>query len=184
MTSYHARWGQVALLIAQCWNLEIGESQLTRQTANNRKLPRMLPQSLDIFKISGTVDNYRISIAPFKLCWYICVNVIFTYNTHAPHIRHGLVSARKIFEIMPKHRRSAQMHWHILNRAIHMQKFPICSSYLNTTMDCQYICGDFISTSVCHDNTQKDDQLALSSEKLWPWVMHEWHMGHVTDTVI
>ena len=91
--------------------------QIPQQTVNNRKSLHMLPQSLDIFKISGTVDNYHISIVPFKFCWYICVNVIFMYSKHAPHIHHWLVSAQKIFEIMPKHRRSVQMHWHILNRA-------------------------------------------------------------------
>jgi hypothetical protein len=41
-------------------------SEETWQTANNRKSPYMLPQSLDIFKISGTVDNYCISIVPFN----------------------------------------------------------------------------------------------------------------------
>ena len=55
-----------------------------RQTANNRKSPHMLPQSLDIFKISGTADNYWISLVPFKLCWYICVNVIIYVQWACP----------------------------------------------------------------------------------------------------
>jgi hypothetical protein len=34
---------------------------MAQKTVNNRKLPHMLPQYLDIFKISGTVDSYCIS---------------------------------------------------------------------------------------------------------------------------
>ena len=46
------------------FNLLLKHKQFTQQTVNNRKLPHMLLQSLDIFEISGMVDNHHISIVP------------------------------------------------------------------------------------------------------------------------